>query len=110
MLALVKVLFVLLVSASLAGQFLVGSYTWGYDGKWVQAKTYWPVCGVLYVYLRWRLTWTTHTQATQKLFTETQLAQYDGKDPTKPIYLAVRVAGQHSIRMASSNNFLIQIG
>ncbi|TFL00636.1 cytochrome b5-like heme/steroid binding domain-containing protein [Pterulicium gracile] len=68
-LALVKVLFVLLVSASLAGQFLVGSYTWGYDGKWVQAKTYWP--------------------ATQKLFTETQLAQYDGKDPTKPIYLAV---------------------
>ncbi|KIY71763.1 cytochrome b5 [Cylindrobasidium torrendii FP15055 ss-10] len=55
---------------SLAGKFLVGSYTWEYDGKWVQLKTYLP-------------------GPSQHLFTETQLAEFDGSRPGRPIYLAI---------------------
>jgi hypothetical protein len=39
---LLKTIFILLVVATLAGRFITGSMTWGYKGKWVQWKTYWP--------------------------------------------------------------------
>jgi predicted heme/steroid binding protein len=68
-LGLLKFFAVLVVSVLLAGKFLTGSYTYGYEGKWVQLKTYWP--------------------AQQQLFTEGMLAQYDGSDPSKPIYISI---------------------
>lgn len=40
---LVKFLLSTIVIVMLAGKFVTGSYLWEYDGKWVQAKTYFPV-------------------------------------------------------------------
>jgi hypothetical protein len=40
---LVKFLLSTIVVIMLAGKFVTGSYLWEYDGKWVQAKTYFPV-------------------------------------------------------------------
>jgi len=48
---------------------VTGSYLWEYDGKWLQAKTYFP--------------------ANQQLFNDRTLAEYDGSDPTKPLYIAI---------------------
>jgi len=48
---------------------VTGGYLWDYDGKWVQAKTYFPV--------------------KQQLFSEGTLARYDGSDPNKPLYIAI---------------------
>jgi len=66
---IVKFLLGTLVIALLAGKFVTGSYLWEYDGKWVQAKTYFP--------------------AKQQLFSEQTLAQFDGSDPNKPLYIAI---------------------
>ena len=41
--SLLKFLIYALIIAALAGNFVTGSYTWEYEGKWVQLKTYWPV-------------------------------------------------------------------
>ncbi|KAI8356684.1 cytochrome b5-like heme/steroid binding domain-containing protein [Blakeslea trispora] len=52
------------------GSYLVTeSWTWGYRGKWTNIHTYIP--------------------RKERIFTEAELAQYDGTDPTKPIYLAI---------------------
>ena len=40
---LVKFLLSTIVIVMLTGKFVTGSYLWDYDGKWVQAKTYFPV-------------------------------------------------------------------
>lgn len=40
---LLKFFVIVLVCATLAGKFFTGSYTWGYRGKWLHLKTYWPV-------------------------------------------------------------------
>jgi len=40
---LVKFLLSVIVILMLTGKFVTGSYLWDYDGKWVQAKTYFPV-------------------------------------------------------------------
>ena len=40
---LVKFLLCTIVVIVLAGKFVTGSYLWEYDGKWVQAKTYFLV-------------------------------------------------------------------
>ena len=40
---LVKFLLSVIVIVMLTGKFVTGSYLWDYDGKWVQAKTYFPV-------------------------------------------------------------------
>ena len=40
---LVKFLLCTIVVIALAGKFVTGSYIWEYDGKWIQAKTYFPV-------------------------------------------------------------------
>jgi hypothetical protein len=33
---------VILAVVILSGRFITGSIVWGYDGKWVHLKTYWP--------------------------------------------------------------------
>jgi len=40
---LVKFLLSTIVIILLTGKFVTGSYIWEYDGKWVQATTYFPV-------------------------------------------------------------------
>lgn len=66
---LVKFLLTTIVILMLTGKFVTGSYLWEYDGKWVQAKTYFL--------------------SKQQLFSERTLAQYDGSDPNKPLYIAI---------------------
>jgi len=68
-LGLIKMLIYLLLFATLAGKFITGSYTWEFQSKWIQLKTYWPT--------------------NQRLFSERLLAEYDGSVPGKPIYLAI---------------------
>jgi len=55
---LVKFLLATMVIIMLTGKFVTGSYLWEYDGKWVQAKTYFPVRCHPYPLLatrRWKL-------------------------------------------------------
>ena len=40
---LVKFVLSTIIVIMLTGKFVTGSYLWEYDGKWVQAKTYFPV-------------------------------------------------------------------
>ena len=44
----VKFLLSMIVVVMLTGKFVTGSYLWEYDGKWIQAKTYFPVSNTLY--------------------------------------------------------------
>lgn len=44
-LELLKFLVYLLFFTLIAGKFITGSYTWEYQSKWTQLKTYWPVGG-----------------------------------------------------------------
>ncbi|PVG03587.1 cytochrome b5 [Serendipita vermifera] len=67
----IKTLFIIVAIVALSGKFVTGSMTWGYQGKWVQWRTYWPFEG------------------SGSLFTEQMLAKYDGSDPKLPIYLAI---------------------
>ncbi|KAF8897171.1 cytochrome b5-like heme/steroid binding domain-containing protein [Infundibulicybe gibba] len=69
LLGILKFLVFVLIFVALAGKFISGSYTWDYEGKWVQLKTYWPT--------------------NQRLFSERMLAEFDGTTPGKPIYLAI---------------------
>lgn len=41
--SIVKFLLSTIVIVLLTGKFVTGGYLWDYDGKWVQAKTYFPV-------------------------------------------------------------------
>ena len=41
--SLVKFMLTTIVIIALTGKFVTGSFLWEYDGKWVQAKTYFPV-------------------------------------------------------------------
>jgi len=67
--ALFKVFVVVLSFVALTGKFVLGSYTWGYEGKWVQLRTYWPT--------------------PEKTFTDIELRKFDGTDPSLPIYVAL---------------------
>jgi len=69
MLGILKFLVYLLIFTALAGKFVTGSYTWEYQSKWTQLKTYWPT--------------------NQRLFSERLLAEYDGRVIGRPIYLAI---------------------
>ncbi|KAJ4481916.1 cytochrome b5-like heme/steroid binding domain-containing protein, partial [Lentinula aciculospora] len=62
-----KLILYLIIFGALEGKFLTGSYLWEYEGKWIRLRTYPP----------------------QRLFTESELARYDGTDPDKPVYLAI---------------------
>jgi hypothetical protein len=47
-LGILKFFFYVLLIAALAGKFITGSYTWDYETKWTQLKTWMPVsemCG-----------------------------------------------------------------
>lgn len=66
---LVRFLLSTIAIVMLTGKYVTGSYIWEYDGKWVQAKTYMTV--------------------KQQLFSDGTLAQYDGSDPNKPLYIAI---------------------
>jgi len=81
-LALAQIFLVLIGGIMLAGWFITGSPLWEYDGKWSHLKTYFP--------------------EPQKLYTEEELAKFDGSIPGTPIYLAIDnevydvTAGRHS--------------
>lgn len=68
---LAKTLLILVLVFMLSGKFVTDSLVWGYDGKWVHWRTYWPFEG------------------SGSLFTEEMLAKYDGSNPNLPIYLAI---------------------
>jgi len=78
-LGLLKFLVYVLIIIALAGKFFTGSFTWEYDGKWTRLKTYWPT--------------------NQRLFSEGLLAQFDGTDINKPVYLAI----DHDVYDVSTN-------
>ena len=42
---LLKFIIYLVMFVALAGKFITGSFTWEYQSKWLQLKTYWPVGG-----------------------------------------------------------------
>ncbi|KAG1773824.1 cytochrome b5-like heme/steroid binding domain-containing protein [Suillus occidentalis] len=69
-LGLLKFIVYSLLVIVIAGKFFTGSFLWEYDGKWARLKTYWP-------------------EHSGRLFSETYLATFDGRDPAKPLYLAV---------------------
>ncbi|KAJ3921832.1 cytochrome b5-like heme/steroid binding domain-containing protein [Lentinula edodes] len=66
---LMKFFFYVVVFAALAGKLLAGSYTWNYETRLAQLKSYIPT--------------------DQTLFSESTLAKFDGSVPGKPIYLAI---------------------
>jgi hypothetical protein len=71
LLGLFKFFFWVAVGILLAGKFVTGEWMWGGGGKaWVSVRKWLP--------------------EQQRLFSERLLAQFDGVDPEKPIYLAVR--------------------
>jgi hypothetical protein len=84
-LGLLKFFFYLVLIITLAGKFITGSFMWEYESRWLQLKTYIPV----------RHDTTSlnlsdiFSKKNDRLFSERLLAQYDGSDPNKPIYLAV---------------------
>jgi len=78
-LGLVKFILYILVGIILAGKFFTGSFLWEYEGKWTNLKTYMP--------------------ANQRLFSERLLAEFDGSNEGKPIYIAI----DHDIYDVSGN-------
>ncbi|KAF9451999.1 cytochrome b5 [Macrolepiota fuliginosa MF-IS2] len=68
LLGFLKFIVYLLLIVTLAGKFVTGSFLWESESKWLQLRTYLP--------------------KNERLFSETMLAQFDGSDPDKPIYLA----------------------
>lgn len=67
---LLKFIVYLLLIIILAGKFFTGSFLWEYDGKWVRLKTYLP-------------------ENNGRLFSESYLATFDGRDENKPLYIAI---------------------
>ncbi|KIY45985.1 cytochrome b5, partial [Fistulina hepatica ATCC 64428] len=93
-LGLLKFLIFIIVFILLFGKFIAGSYLWGYDGKWARLRTYLP--------------------PRQRLFTEAQLATYDGSVPGRPIYLAVDgdvydVTSGHAYQPGASYHILVGV-
>ena len=74
--------------ASLLFQFFLSyviteTWTWGYKSKWMYAQN-WKYLLVIFPQPSCSLTQTRPLN-----LTESELARYDGSDPTKPIYLAI---------------------
>ncbi|KAL4075672.1 cytochrome b5-like heme/steroid binding domain-containing protein [Scleroderma yunnanense] len=70
LLGLLKFIVYVLLIIVLAGKFFTGSFLWEYDGKWARLKTYLP-------------------ESKGRLFSESYLATFDGRDETRPVYLAI---------------------
>lgn len=88
LMGLLKFILCLVVVFALAGKFITGSYTWEYESKWTQLKTFWPVSVVSFA-LGWIRDESFLLKTTQSLFSERYLSEFDGSIPGKPIYLAV---------------------
>lgn len=73
LLGLCKFLIYVLLVVMLAGKFVTGEWFWG--GEADVRRTLWRL-------------WP----AEQRLFSENLLAEFDGRDPHKPLYIAVRFA------------------
>jgi hypothetical protein len=70
---LCKFLIYVLLVAVLAGKFITGEWLWGGEGDVRKALgRLWP--------------------AEQRLFSESLLGEFDGSDPSRPIFIAVRFA------------------
>lgn len=68
---LLKFLMWVALCALLAGKFVTGEWMWGRgDGAWVSVRKVWPV--------------------QQRLFSERLLQTFDGGEPDRPVYIAVR--------------------
>ncbi|CAE6336868.1 unnamed protein product [Rhizoctonia solani] len=65
----VRTVLVLAGLIALTGQLVTGSLVWGAKGRLVDVRRWWP------------------TQKT--MFSEAQLAKFDGSDPLKPVYIAI---------------------
>ncbi|KAL9933441.1 hypothetical protein V8E36_007617 [Tilletia maclaganii] len=65
----IKFAFYALLLSAAAGLFVTGSPIWGYNGKWIRLRTYFP--------------------PPQRLFTPAELELYAGRSPDRPIYLSV---------------------
>ena len=74
LLGLCKFLVYVLLAVLLAGKFVTGEWFWG--GEADVRKTLWKL-------------WPSE----QRLFSDSLLAEFDGSDPHKPLYLAVRCVG-----------------
>ncbi|KAB5595559.1 hypothetical protein CTheo_1020 [Ceratobasidium theobromae] len=66
---IIKTLLVIFGMIALTGQLVTGSLVWGTRNRLTDVRSWWP------------------TQKT--LFSEAQLAKFDGTDPLKPVYLAI---------------------
>ncbi|KAI6105399.1 cytochrome b5-like heme/steroid binding domain-containing protein [Pisolithus sp. B1] len=97
LLGLLKFIVYLLLIIVLAGKFFTGSFLWEYDGKWVRLKTYLPVSDELWFRIRIELDsdvlvtrrWENVQENNGRLFSESYLATFDGRDENKPVYLAI---------------------
>jgi len=69
LLGLLKFIVYLLLIVALAGKFITGNFLWDHNSKWLQYKTYMP--------------------KNERLFSERMLANFNGKDPDMPLYLAI---------------------
>ena len=90
LLGLCKFLVYVLLAALLAGKFVTGEWFWG--GEADVRKSLWKL-------------WPTE----QRLFSESLLAEFDGSDPHRPLYLAVRcvVAFFFSLLLYACQPFLL---
>ena len=71
MLVLLKFLMWVALGALLAGKFVTGEWMWGRgDGACASVRKVWPV--------------------QQRLFSERLLGTFDGGEPDRPVYIAVR--------------------
>jgi hypothetical protein len=90
LLGLCKFLVYVLLAVLLAGKFVAGEWLWGWDGAGDVRRTVgrlWP--------------------GEMRLFSESLLGEFDGSDPHKPIYLAVRLRSSSGSPMRVSHLFFL---
>ncbi|KAJ7638445.1 cytochrome b5-like heme/steroid binding domain-containing protein [Roridomyces roridus] len=86
LLGLLKFLLYTTIALALAGKFVTGSYTWEYETRLLQLKSFIPV-GTFIERDRAAVE-TGHVQTNQRLFSESGLKQYNGEG-SFPTYLAI---------------------
>ncbi|KAG8955580.1 hypothetical protein FRC04_007571 [Tulasnella sp. 424] len=69
----IKIFILGLLMTLYAGYFVTGDPWWGYENKWLTVR-HWA---------------SLIPDGTQKMYTESMLAKYDGTDPEKPVLLAI---------------------
>lgn len=91
LLGLLKFIVYCLLFTALVGKFFTGSFLFNYEEHLPSLKKLWPVSVTCSVHPVKTMTSDVPYQTNERLFTEEGLLKFDGTDPTKPIYLAVRV-------------------